>query len=106
MSTKPLWRQREDALLIGAPLLVIPSLAYVPITISLLGFPAFSHARLIGLLLLPPFFLCQFLGLSRLALTLRREFYVSDALRHGSCHTLLGDSGLLRRSLLAIVLTH
>lgn len=105
MSTKPLWRQREDALLIGAPLLVIPSLAYVPITISLLGFPAFSHARLIGLLLLPPFFLCQFLGLSRLALTLRREFDVLTLFAMGTV-ILFWVTAVCSGVLLAIVLTH
>jgi len=105
VSTKPLWRQREDALLIGAPLLVIPSLAYVPITISLLGFPAFSHARLIGLLLLPPFFLCQFLGLSRLALTLRREFDVLTLFAMGTV-ILFWVTAVCSGVLLAIVLTH
>jgi hypothetical protein len=76
VSTKPLWRQREDALVIGAPLLVIPALAYVPITISLLLNPAFRHARFLGVLVIPVFFLSEFTGLFRLALALRRDFDV------------------------------
>jgi hypothetical protein len=76
VNSKPLWRLREDALVIGAPLLIIPSLAIVPITLSLLIDPAFAYARMLGMLLVPVFFFCEFAGLSRLALVLRREFDV------------------------------
>lgn len=76
MNPKPPWRLREDALVVGAPLLIIPALAIVPITISLLIDPAFPHARLLGILLVPIFYLCEFAGLSRLAHCLRRDFDV------------------------------
>ena len=76
MSSKPLWRFREDALVIGAPLVVIPALGFVPITISLLLDPAFHHARVLGLVLLPLFFVCEFAGLSRLAQCFRHDFDV------------------------------
>ncbi len=76
MNPKPLWRLREDALVVGAPLLIIPALAIVPITISLLIDPAFPHARLLGILLVPIFYLCEFAGLTRLAHCFRRDFDV------------------------------
>lgn len=104
MSTKPHWREREDALLIGAPLLVIPALAYIPITISLFLVPAFAHARALGVLLIPPFFLSQFVGLSRLALTLRREFDVLTLFAMGTV-ILFWVTAVCSGVLLATVLT-
>ena len=83
MAAKPPWRLREDALVIGAPLVVVPVLALVPSAISLLIDPIFRHARLLGALLLPVFFLCEFAGLSRLALCFRREFDVLTLLAAG-----------------------
>jgi hypothetical protein len=83
MEAKPLWRLREDALVIGAPLVVVPALAYVPVTISLLIDPAFPYARLLGVLLLPVFFWCEFAGLSRLAHCFRSDFDVLTLLAAG-----------------------
>ena len=76
MATKPLWRRREDALVFGAPLVVLPALAIVPIIVSFLIDPAFPHARLVGVMLVPLSFLAESLGLSRLGLTLESEFDV------------------------------
>ncbi len=76
MEAKPLWRKREDALVVGAPLVVIPALVLVPVAISLLIRPAFSHARAIGIALLPVLAASEVVGLNRLALTLRRNFDV------------------------------
>jgi hypothetical protein len=76
VQSKPVWRLREDALIIVAPLVVVPALAVVPIIVSLLVDPGFRHARLVGLLLLPVFFLSELTGLTRLALVVRREFDV------------------------------
>ena len=104
MSTKPHWRHREDALLSGAPLLVIPALAYVPITISLFLVPAFPHARLVGLLLIPLFFMSQFVGLSRLALSFRREFDVLTLFAMGTV-IIFWVTAVCSGVLLAIVLT-
>ncbi len=73
---KPLWRRREDALVFGAPLVVVPALAIVPIAVSLLVDPAFRHARILGLVLLPVFFVAELAGLSLLSTTMRRDFDV------------------------------
>jgi hypothetical protein len=71
VEAKPLWRKREDALVVGAPLVVIPALVLVPVIR-----PAFSHARAIGIALLPVLAASEVVGLNRLALTLRRNFDV------------------------------
>ncbi len=76
MPSKPIWRQREDALVIGGPLTVLPTLAVVPITISLFVEPAFRYGRTAGVLLLPILFLSEWAGLLRLAQVFRRDFDV------------------------------
>jgi len=73
---KPLWRQREDALVLGGPLAVLPALTIVPVTISLFVDPVFSHARILGLLLLPVIFFGEWVGLMRLAVVIRRDLDV------------------------------
>jgi len=76
MPSKPLWRQREDALLLGGPLAVLPALMVVPVTLSLFVDPAFRHARIVGVLALPVIFSCQWIGVSRLAAVFRRDLDV------------------------------
>lgn len=76
MPSKPLWRQREDALIMGGPLAVLPALMVVPVTVSLFVDPAFPHAAMVGTLLLPCLFAFEWAGLMRLAGVLRREFDV------------------------------
>jgi hypothetical protein len=105
VATKPLWRQREDALVVGAPLVVMPALAIVPIVISFLIDPVFPHARLAGVVVVPLTFLAESFGLSRLGLTLQSEFDVLTLF--GAATALLfwviaGCSGIL----LAIVISH
>ncbi len=76
MPSKPLWRQREDALIIGGPLAVLPALLVVPVTLSLFVDPAFRYARGVGILILPAFFICQWSGLMKLAVVFRRNLDV------------------------------
>jgi len=76
MAIKPRWREREDALIIGGPLAVLPALTIVPVTVSLFIDPAFSHASIVGLLLLPAIFASEWMGLLRLAAVFRQDFDV------------------------------
>jgi hypothetical protein len=84
MSYKAAWRQREDALVVGAPLVVLPALAIVPVTVSLVVYPAFAHARIVGAVLVPLVFLAEMAGLERLSRTMRREFDVLTLFAGGS----------------------
>jgi hypothetical protein len=70
----PIWRERENALMWGAPLAIVPALSVVPITVSLMLYPAFPWARLAGALLTPVMGWSVVAGISRLAVTLRRDF--------------------------------
>ena len=74
--TKPGWHRRETALLWGAPLVLFSALAIVPVTISLVLEPAFSHARLLGCVLIPVMGASMAYGLSRLAICFRRDMDV------------------------------
>lgn len=76
MAIRPLWRQREDALIVGGPFAVLPALAIVPVIVSLFVGPAFSYARLVGLVLLPVIFASEWVGLSRLGIVIRQDFDV------------------------------
>lgn len=71
MPSKPLWSQREDALIMGGPLAVLPALMVVPVTVSLFVDPPFRHAWLSGILLLPVLFTAGWGGLSCLAMVVR-----------------------------------
>ena len=76
MAIKPIWRQREDALVIGGPLAVLPALTIVPVTLSLFVDPVFSHARIVGLLLLAVIFASEWAGLIQLSIVIRRNLDV------------------------------
>jgi hypothetical protein len=84
VETKPIWRRREDALVFGAPLTVVPALAIVPIMVSLFVDPAFPHARAVGALLIPFLFVAEFAGLSRLGFALRQDFDVLSLFAAGT----------------------
>lgn len=105
MSTKPLWRQREDALVLGAPLTVLPALAFVPTTVLLLLDPAFPHARVLGAIVIPLLFLAEITGLAKLSVSFRREFDVLTLFAGGTIvifWAVAACSGVL----LAIVISH
>lgn len=100
-----LWRQRESALIWGAPLTVAPALVVVPVTISLLIDPIFPWARIAGVAILTAMGVSEIAGLSRLALTLHREF---DALTFFAAGVVLTMWAIVACSgvLLGIVLTN
>ena len=62
------WRERERAFLIGAPLAIVPALAFLPAVMFLIVFPQVAHGRAIGLLVLPVCALAGSFGLWKLAL--------------------------------------
>ncbi|HWR17772.1 MAG TPA: hypothetical protein VN577_23280 [Terriglobales bacterium] len=86
-------------------MVIAPALSLVPVAVSLLMYPAFAYARLLGLLLLPVMAVSEVAGFSRLAETLRSEFDVLSFFAVGVIVTLLvvvASSGVL----LAIVITN
>lgn len=89
MTTESGWRERETALLWGAPMVLLPALALVPVTVSLVIDPAFAHARMAACVLTPLLGACAVSGLSRLALCFRREFDVITLFAGGTVVILL-----------------
>ena len=61
-------RERERAFLIGAPLAIVPALAFLPAVMFLIIFPRIAHGRLIGFALVPFCALVSSVGLWKLAL--------------------------------------
>jgi hypothetical protein len=100
-----IWRERENALIWGAPLAIVPALSVVPVTVSFLLYPTFRWARLVGTILTLVLGFSIEAGISRLALTLRRDFDALTFFAAGVVITMwviLACSGVL----LAIVLTN
>jgi len=60
-------KERERAFLVGAPLAIVPSLAFLPVVMFLIVFPQVSHGRMIGFFILPLCALAGSLGLWKLA---------------------------------------
>ena len=54
--------------MIGAPLAIVPALAFLPAVMFLIVFPQVAHGRTIGLLLLPECVLAGSIGLWKLAI--------------------------------------
>ena len=76
MKAEPTDRQRETALIWGAPMVLFSALAFVPVVVSLILEPAFSYARLLGGVLVPVIGASMAFGLGRLACCFRRDFDV------------------------------
>ena len=79
----PTAREREDALVWGAPLVVFPALALVPVAIAFLVTPVFPHARLAGLVLVYLIAMAEISGLTRLSSCFGDEFDVLSLLAGG-----------------------
>jgi hypothetical protein len=62
------WHERERAFLIGAPLAIIPALAFLPAVTFLIVFPRVAHGRVIGILVVPVCALISCFGLWKLAI--------------------------------------
>ena len=89
MKAQSSWRKRESDLVWGAPMVLFPALAIAPVTISLLLQPAFSHARVLGCLLMPLIGASIFYGLSRLASCFRRDLDVLTLFAGGTVIVLM-----------------
>lgn len=83
MSSQPNAQEREDALVWGAPLVIFPALAAVPVAISLFVSPIFLHARLVGVLIVPLIAISEISGLTRLARCFGSDFDVLSLLAGG-----------------------
>ena len=83
MSFQSSAREREDALVWGAPLVIFPALAAVPVAISFFVSPLFLHARLVGTVVVPLIAISEIVGLMRLARCFGREFDVLSLLAGG-----------------------
>ena len=60
-------KERERALMIGAPLAIVPALVFLPTVIFLIIFPRVAHGRAIGILSMPICLLTGGCGLWKLA---------------------------------------
>ena len=61
-------KERERALLIGAPLAVMPALCVLPVLVFLVIFPRIAHGRMIAAFVLPLCALAGSFGLAKVAL--------------------------------------
>lgn len=78
------WAERERALYLGAPLVVFPALALLPLVAFWVVVPRFAHARPLGLALLPLLLALIAFGMARLARCLHHEFDIISFLACGS----------------------
>jgi hypothetical protein len=81
------WQERQRYLFRGAPLALLPALAFLPAVTFLLIAPAVPHARALAIVLLPGLALAQVFGMLVVAL--------ACSLRSVDLITLLGFAVLL-----------
>lgn len=60
------WKQRHRLVFVGAPLAIVPALAFLPTLAYLLITPAIRHSTLLACIVFPLFAVCGVLGLVRL----------------------------------------
>jgi hypothetical protein len=61
------WRQRERLFYWGAPLAILPALAFLPAFVVLVVSPRVPHARLWSVILFPCLAIAEFFGMYKLA---------------------------------------
>lgn len=61
------WKEREREFFVGAPLAILPALAFLPAVMFLLVVPKVAHAQAIALFVLPACALVSSFGLWKLA---------------------------------------
>ena len=87
-------KERERAFLIGAPLAVIPALAFLPAVMFLIVFPQVAHGRAIGFFVVPACALASSLGLWKLALgAVQKPWGIYNVLSFGALIVLLVIAG-------------
>jgi general stress protein CsbA len=87
--TEASWRKRETDLVWGAPMVLFAALAIAPVTISLVLEPAFPHARVAGILMLPLLAASIASGIGRLASCFQRDFDVLTLFAGGTIVALM-----------------
>ena len=84
------WKDRERAFLIGAPLAIVPALAFLPAVMFLIVTPVVAHGIALAAVLLPFFALAGSFGLWKLAISVvERPFNILNVLSFGSLLLLL-----------------
>jgi hypothetical protein len=87
-------KERERAFLIGAPLAIVPALAFLPTIIFLIIFPRIENGRLIGCLVVPACAITGSFGLWQLALgAVQKPWGIFNVLCVGALVVLLVIAG-------------
>jgi len=87
-------KERERAFIIGAPLAIIPGLAFLPMVMFLLVVPQVAHGRAIGFVMLPLCALAGGVGLWKLALgAVQKPWGLTNVLSWGALAILLVIAG-------------
>src|SRR5712671_4785288 len=90
------WKERERAFYIGAPLAIVPALAFLPAIMFLVVVPKFAHAQFLAILilLLPLLAVACSIGLWKLAMgAVQRPFGILNALSFGALIVLVVIAG-------------
>jgi len=88
------WKERERAFYIGAPLAIVPALAFLPAVMFLVVVPKIVHARFFAIMLLPLLAVVGSFGLWKLAMgAVQRPFGILNALSFGAMIVLLIIAG-------------
>ncbi len=86
--------ERERSFMMGAPLAIVPALAFLPAVMFLIVFPQVTHGRLIGAVLVPSCALVSFVGLWKLAMgAVQRPWGIFNVLCFGALFVLLVIAG-------------
>jgi hypothetical protein len=87
-------REREREFLIGAPLAIIPALAFLPAITFLIVFPRIEYGRQIGAVVVPICAMAGSFGLWKLALgVVRKPWGIFNVLNVGALLVLLVIAG-------------
>ena len=87
-------KERERAFLIGAPLALVPALAFLPAVVFLIVFPQVAHGRAIGWVVVPGCALASSLGLWKLAWgAVQKPWGIYNVLSFGALMVLLVVAG-------------
>ena len=87
-------KERERAFLIGAPLALVPALAFLPSVVFLIVFPQVAHGRAIGWAVVPACALASSFGLWKLAWSaVQKPWGIYNVLSFGALMVLLVVAG-------------
>ena len=87
-------KDRERAFFIGAPLALVPALAFLPVVMFLLVFPQVKHGRALGWFLVPACALVSGAGLWKLAWgAVQKPWGIYNVLSFGALMVLLVIAG-------------